>query len=155
LARVNFGGANIDVRGYVNHIGEIRQAGQAQVLDTLIGWTTAPKKGETEGKRQTVKASIWNYGGNRDDIAMFLRFVKKGDQITVSGPVELDSYQKKDGSTESMMRMTIDVFTPAGRENGASNGSNGGGAVISAASNGSSRVNTAVLDAPGSEEIPF
>jgi single-stranded DNA-binding protein len=150
LARINFGGAVITVRGYVNHIGEKRQAGQAEVLDLLIGWTTAPRKGETEGKRQTVKASVWNYGANRDDIAMFLKFVKKGDQITVEGPVELDSYQKKGGEAESMMKMTIDVYTPAGRES--AHGSNGNGAAApAAAGKAASSVSSTNLD----EEVPF
>ena len=118
MARVIFAGAQIRVRGYVNFIGEPRAAGQSQVMDVRIGWTTAPRKGESEGRRQTVKASIWASAGSpKNDIESFRKWVRRGDLITITGEVELDEYTKPGGQTETMMRIAnVESFEPMGRE---------------------------------------
>lgn len=99
-------------------MSEPRAAGQSQVMEVLIGWSTAPRKGEREGRRQTVKASIWaTNGAPRNDIENFRKWVRRGDLITITGEVELDEYTKAGGATEVMMRIpTVESFEPMDRQ---------------------------------------
>jgi single-stranded DNA-binding protein len=154
-----FGGLYGKVRGYVNHISERRTVGQNEVLDVLIGYTDPPRKGATEGEKKTVKASVWNYASSngRDDIAQFLKYVKKGDQVTLAGKLDLNSYEKN-GVPTSMIQMNVEEIEPQPRPNGGASNGNGNGhaseqhatAGVSGNGNGKASFDNAALD-----EIPF
>jgi hypothetical protein len=160
VARVIFGGTFGWVRGYVNHIGERRSVGTNEVLDVLIGYTDAPRKGANEGEKKTVKASVWNYSSSpgRDDITQFQKFVKKGDQVTLHGKIDINTYVKN-GESVSMLQMNIEEFEPQPRPN---NGANGNGAseyatAGSASSNGNGKgasFDNSALDG-NYDDIPF
>ena len=72
--------------------------------DNVLGFPIGVQVG-TRDKPQTmwIDCAIW---GKR--ASTLQQYLGKGMRVTVSGPVKLEEYQAKDGTTKSRLRLTVD-----------------------------------------------
>lgn len=79
---------------------EMRQHNGDNVLSFPIGVQTGTKDNPTT---MWVQCSIW---GKR--ATSLQPYLFKGSRVQVGGPIKLDDYQAKDGTTKQALRLTID-----------------------------------------------
>jgi single-strand DNA-binding protein len=79
---------------------EMRQANGDNVLSFPIGVQTGTKDNPAT---MWVQCSIW---GKR--ATSLQPYLFKGSRVQVGGPIKLDDYQAKDGTTKQALRLTID-----------------------------------------------
>lgn len=73
---------------------------------------------ETLGYGETVRTQYLQVWAWREDAARLVkRKVKKGSLIWVSGSLEMESYQKRDGTTDRRLKVILDNwdFIPGGK----------------------------------------
>lgn len=79
---------------------ELRQHDGQNILNFPLGVQTGTKdKPET----MWVDCAIW---GKR--ATSLQQYMQKGSRVTVSGPLRMEAFTARDGSTKSALRMTID-----------------------------------------------
>jgi single-strand DNA-binding protein len=79
---------------------ELRAHGGDNILNFAIGVATGTKdKPET----MWVECALW---GKR--ATSLQPYLFKGSRVTVSGPLKLEEYQAKDGTTKTRLRMSVD-----------------------------------------------
>ena len=90
----------INATGNLGRDPELKKVGDNELAEFSIGVRT--------GKDETtwVKCAVW---GKRSSTVM--DYIKKGDQVTVSGSGKLVEYQKKDGTNGASVELRVNDFT--------------------------------------------
>jgi len=97
---------NITAHGNLGKNPELREAGSSQVASFSI----AARTGQDE--TTWINCSVW---GKRADVVM--KYMAKGDKITVAGQGKLRKYEKKEGGEGSSLELNVSDFTlPAKKE---------------------------------------
>lgn len=97
---------NITAHGNLGKNPELREAGSSQVASFSI----AARTGQDE--TTWINCSVW---GKRADVVM--KYMVKGDKVTVAGQGKLRKYEKKEGGEGSSLELNVTDFTlPAKKE---------------------------------------
>jgi len=97
---------NITAHGNLGKNPELREAGLSQVASFSI----AARTGQDE--TTWINCSVW---GKR--AAVVMKYMAKGDKITVVGQGKLRKYEKKEGGEGSSLELNVTDFTlPAKKE---------------------------------------
>jgi single-strand DNA-binding protein len=84
-------GATVTIVGRLGRDGEVRQAGQSQVLTLSVG-VTGKKKGNEQAPTEWYSAEVWGQRGQS-----LAQHCKKGQQIIVSGEFEIQRFTNQQG----------------------------------------------------------
>jgi single-strand DNA-binding protein len=79
---------------------ELRAHGGDNILNFAIGVATG-----TRDKPETMWVDCALWGKRATSLQPYLF---KGSRVTVSGPLKLEEYQAKDGTTKSRLRLSVD-----------------------------------------------
>ena len=79
---------------------ELRQHNGDNILNFAIGVQTG-----TRDKPDTMWVDCALWGKRATSLQPYLA---KGNRVTVSGPIRLEEYQAKDGTTKSRLRLSVD-----------------------------------------------
>lgn len=97
---------NITAHGNLGKNPELREAGSSQVASFSI----AARTGQDE--TTWINCSVW---GKRADVVM--KYMAKGDKVTVAGQGKLRKYEKKEGGEGQSLELNVTDFTlPAKKE---------------------------------------
>ena len=91
---------SINATGNLGRDPELKKVGDNELAEFSIAART--------GKDETtwLKCAVW---GKRANTVM--EYIKKGDQISVSGSGKLVEYEKKDGSNGASVEVRVNDFT--------------------------------------------
>lgn len=79
---------------------ELRTHGGDNILNFAIGVATGTRE---KPETMWVDCALW---GKRS--TSLQPYLFKGSRVTVSGPLKLEEYQAKDGTTKTRLRMSVD-----------------------------------------------
>ena len=82
---------------------EIRKVGGESVCNLSLAFSYYDKDAENSRGTQWVDGSLW---GKR--ATSLQQYIFKGSRVQVGGPIKLDDYQAKDGTTKQALRLSID-----------------------------------------------
>lgn len=85
-------GATITIVGRLGRDGELRQAGQSQVLTLSVGVTGRKKQGDEKAPTEWYSAEVWGQRGQS-----LAQHCKKGQQVIVSGEFEIQRFTNQQG----------------------------------------------------------
>jgi single-strand DNA-binding protein len=92
---------NLAIRsGNLGRDPELRAHGGDNILNFAIGVATG-----TRDKPETMWVDCALWGKRATSLQPYLF---KGSRVTVSGPLKLEEYQAKDGTTKSRLRLSVD-----------------------------------------------
>ena len=96
----------LTIAGNVGNVQELRSVSTASGQQSVLGFSVAVrtnKKG-TDGKylSQWFDCAIW---GKRAE--SLVQYLGKGSKVTVTGEVELEQYQNKDGTPGAKMKVNV------------------------------------------------
>jgi len=117
---------SIVVTGFVANELEVRQAGQHRVVEVTVPHT--PRKFD-KGSSQWVDAgdTVWLVATFWNDHAdSVINHIGKGDVVTVSGSLEVESYMKRDGTPGARVKVSNPQIARVVRKPRRDGGSNDG-----------------------------
>lgn len=91
------------ITGNVGKVQEMRTTGSGKQMLSFSVASTYKKPGQDEG--QTTWVDVLCFDEQADMVAQTLQ---KGDRVVVTGRLALETYQKKDGSQGSSLRLVAD-----------------------------------------------
>jgi len=91
------------ITGNVGKVQEIRTTGSGKQMLSFSVASTYKKPGQDEG--QTTWVDVLCFDEQADMVAQTLQ---KGDRVVVTGRLALETYQKKDGTQGSSLRLLAD-----------------------------------------------
>jgi single-strand DNA-binding protein len=91
------------ITGNVGKVQELRTTGSGKSMLSFSVASTYKKQGQEEG--QTTWVDVLCFDEQADMVAQTLQ---KGDRVVVTGRLALETYQKKDGTPGSSLRLMAD-----------------------------------------------
>lgn len=143
----------LHIIGNITHDVELRQT---QAGKSVCNFTVAVNRRKS-GTTEQSEADFFNVTAWDKLAEICAQYLAKGRKVAVNGPVSLNTYTKRDGTTGaslSVLARDVEFLSPYGEQNGAAKGYAGLGGAARAANTASSAANS-VNTAVESDEMPF
>lgn len=98
--------------GRIGTSAELRNTNDGEAVANFSLAVNKPKKNGEDQQPLWIKATIW-----RKQAENLTEYLTKGTPVTISGSIDLRSYETRDGETRSEITMNVNQVTFQGRGN--------------------------------------